>query len=77
MPRERIRKIIANELDVPVETVASDSSADTFAAWDSLGHMKIILAIEEQFAIRFVTAEIAELNSIDKLVAALGKKGIT
>jgi acyl carrier protein len=76
MLRDRLRTIIAAELDVSVDAVPLDASADTFQAWDSLGHMRIIVAIEEQLAVRFTTAEIPDLNSIEKLVAALAKKGI-
>jgi acyl carrier protein len=69
--RDRLRSIIASELDVPLDSVPLDASAETFQPWDSLGHMRIVVAVEEQLGVRFATAEIAELTSIDKLAAAL------
>ena len=76
MLRERLRTIIATELDLRVEDVPVDANADTFQPWDSLGHMRIVMAIEDQLGVRFATAEIPGLNSIDKLAAALAQKGI-
>ena len=72
--RDRLRSIIAAELEVPLDSVPLDASAETFQPWDSLGHMRIVVAVEEQLGVRFATAEIAELTSIDKLVAALAAR---
>ena len=59
--RDRLRSIIATELEVPLDTVPADATAETFQPWDSLGQMRIVVAIEEQLGVRFATAEIAEL----------------
>jgi acyl carrier protein len=75
--RDRLRSIIATELDVPLDTVPPDANTETFQPWDSLGHMRIIVAVEEQLGVRFATAEIAGLTSIDKLVAALASRDLT
>lgn len=73
--RDRIRSIIAAELDVAEAEVPADASAETFAPWDSLGHLRIVTAIEEQLGVHFTTAQIPELTSIDKLIAALAALG--
>lgn len=73
--RERLRTIIATELDIPEAEIPLDASAETLTAWDSLGHMRIVVAIEDALGVRFATAEIPALTSIDKLVAALEAKG--
>lgn len=35
-------------------------------AWDSVGHMQLIAALEESFDIMFDTEDIIELNSYEK-----------
>jgi acyl carrier protein len=75
MLRERLRTIIAAELDLPEGNVPIDASAETLEQWDSLGHMKVIMAVEQELGVRFATAEIPKLASIDKLAAALAEKG--
>lgn len=72
--RDRLRSIIARELDVAIDAVPADASAETFLPWDSLGHVRIVVAVEEEFGVRFATAEIPELSSLDKLVAALAAR---
>jgi acyl carrier protein len=76
MVRERLKGILASELDLPVDRVPEDASAETLEAWDSLGHMKVIMAVEQEWGVRFATAEIPTLNSIEKLAAALDGKGV-
>lgn len=76
MLREQLRAIIARELDLPEGSVAADASAEKLEAWDSLGHMKLIMAVEQELGVRFATAEIPGLSSVEKLAAALGEKGV-
>lgn len=76
MLTEKLRAIIARELELPEGSVAADASAEALEAWDSLGHMKLIMAVEQEFSVRFATAEIPALTSVGKLVAALGEKGV-
>lgn len=77
MLKSRLQAIIAQELELPPAEVPEDASAETLQTWDSLGHMKLIMAIEQELGVRFATAEIPELSSIPKLAAALEKKGIS
>lgn len=72
---DRLRTIIATELDLPEAEIPLDASAETLQAWDSLGHMRIVMAIEDALGVRFATAEISELTSIAKLAAAIEAKG--
>lgn len=50
----------------------SDLSEATVAAdvpgWDSLGHLKLMMAIEKKFKIRFTASEISSLNSVGDIV---------
>lgn len=73
--RDRLRSIIATELDLPEAEVPLDASAESLAAWDSLGHLRIVVAIEDAFGVKFATAEIPHLTSLDKLATALEANG--
>lgn len=61
-------------LDVAPESLAPECSRDNLEAWDSLKHMYIILALEEEFGIEFGDEEIAELSSIGDLMSAITEK---
>ena len=46
-----LKKVMVVVLNVDVDTIGADSSMDTISAWDSLNHMNLILAIEDEFKI--------------------------
>jgi hypothetical protein len=42
-----LKKIVATALDVDPREVADDASTETLEAWDSLGHVAIVVALDE------------------------------
>jgi len=42
--------------------------------WDSLKHIELLLAIEEEFSVEFSDFEIAKLQSINELIALVAHK---
>lgn len=44
--------------------------------WDSLSHIRLIVAIEQAFSIKFSTAELASLETVSDMVALLKEKGV-
>ena len=47
----KLRQVFADILGCDVDDVVSTLSPDTCEQWDSLAHVKIIIAIEEEFEI--------------------------
>jgi len=60
-------------LEIKKGSVTEQSTADDTEDWDSLGQLRIIMALEEKYDVRFRTEEIPELNSVEKLTARLGQ----
>lgn len=54
-------------------TLNETTTADSIDAWDSLGHITLILAVEKSFRIRFTTAEIAQTKAPDQNVGSFAK----
>lgn len=65
--------VIADALGVAATRVTRESSHETLAAWDSLGHVQVILAVEGHFGVRFRTDELPQLNSVKALAQRLGR----
>lgn len=42
------KEVLAKGLEIPIEEVPDDASIDRFEKWDSLGHLKIVLQIENE-----------------------------
>ncbi len=72
--KEEVFSIIARIMNVPVESVNEDSSPDTIEAWDSLKHMNLILAFEEELGVQFSDEEIVEMLSVELILLTLQEK---
>ena len=71
---ERVLEIIGEVLNVPIEQLDLESSWDTIPDWDSIGHMNLILTLEEELDISFLDEEIVELRSVALIIKALKKR---
>jgi acyl carrier protein len=54
--------------DDPTIIIRRDLTADGVEDWDSVNHVRLIVAIEERFGISFSTAEVAELTDVGELI---------
>lgn len=59
--RERILKVMSLVFEVPIEMLNEESSSDTIGSWDSLKHLNLILALEEEFDIVIPDEEVGNL----------------
>ena len=60
--------ILASILKVNSKDITIDSSMDDFPEWDSVGHMNIILTIEEHFDVYIDDEDAMELTSVKLLM---------
>ena len=56
---ERMQDILQLVLEDDELKVSMDTTADEVDGWDSLAHINIIVAVEQEFGVKFATAEIA------------------
>lgn len=68
---ERVKKILANIMGVPVEEIDENSSPDTIPNWDSLRHMNLILALEQEFSVIVRDEDILTLMSYPLILITL------
>lgn len=59
--KEQIAKIMAVVFEVNVDSIDENTSADTIETWDSLRHMNLILALEEEFNVSIPDEEVGNL----------------
>lgn len=67
---QQVRQIAADIFNQPLEAVTTQSSPDTVENWDSLQHVNLVLALEQNFSLEFLPEEITEMANI-KLIAML------
>jgi len=59
--KDRIFTVMATVFEVPLETLNEESSIDTIDTWDSMKHLTLILALEEEFGITIPDEEVGGL----------------
>ena len=72
----RLKKVVSQALDISEGKVTPDLAAGSTEKWDSLGHLMLILAVENAFGIKFPTEAIPELRSLGLILEALKEAGI-
>jgi len=59
--KEQITKIMAVVFEVNPDLINENTSADSIDTWDSLRHMNLILALEEEFNVSIPDEEVGNL----------------
>ena len=57
----KIKEIMSAVFEIPVESILDDSSTDNLENWDSLRHLNLIIALEEEFGISIPDDEVGNL----------------
>ena len=60
---ERIRAIMAEALRLPVDRVGTDAAVGTVPNWDSTAHMRMMIALEDEFGIALDETRMVEMTS--------------
>lgn len=71
---DRIIDIVARTFKVPRRSVTLESSPDTIPSWDSLQHVHLILALEEEFGVQFEVDEIVMMHSVGGIVSLVRER---
>jgi acyl carrier protein len=71
---ENVLDIVSGMTSVDRKQLSIDSSPENVTEWDSLTHMKIILAVEEEFELGFTDEELGSLLSVSDIVNVINSK---
>lgn len=69
-----VKTIMCDVFDVDDLDISKDTTARDIEEWDSLSHIRLIVAIEQHFGIKFTSLEVEGFKSVGDLVAAVAKK---
>ena len=78
MDRSKILQIIRDNLAIAVDDpnlqISEATTSEDVAEWDSVNHMKLIIALENELNIRFEPDEITSLSDVKGLVDLIEQK---
>jgi acyl carrier protein len=66
----RLTGLVAQVLNLPPAEVSA-ARAETTPSWDSLAHLRLLMAVEEEFGVSFSPDQIAELDSVELIGDAI------
>ena len=66
-------EIFQNSLNLPAEKVNKNLKYNEIDEWDSIGHMTLVAALEEEYKITFETDDIIDFSSFEKGIEILKK----
>lgn len=72
----KLKEVLSNVFECDVSEITENISQDSFGRWDSLHHMKLIVALEEAFSISFSDEEVVDLLDFKLIRYALKEKGL-
>jgi acyl carrier protein len=71
LDQEKLKNVVATVLNVEVSRIDANASSDTIESWDSLRHMNLVLALEDEFGVSLPDEEAANATSYPLLVLVL------
>lgn len=72
-----LRTLLADAFQVSLEEITPDLTFGDLPQWDSMGHMELMLRLEEAYGIEISAESIAELVSLPVILEKLSKKDQT
>ncbi len=74
MMEDKINEVISKIFGTPLNEINSQSSPDTIENWESINHIKLITALEEEFDVEFTDEEILEMQNVKLIKYFLSHK---
>lgn len=71
---DRVRTIAADVLEVPAAKISANSSPESIETWDSVHHLNLVLALEQEFKLQFEPEEIDQMKDVQHILDILGSK---
>ena len=75
-PESKLKQVLADVFGVDVSMIDGNASVDSIEKWDSLNHLNLVLALEEQFSVSLTEEQIVEMMNYPLVKAVLGELGV-
>jgi acyl carrier protein len=71
---ESIRNNLSTILDVPDLQLSERSTSDSVKDWDSVNHVRLMLALETEMGVHFQTDELTKAKDVGDLIDMIERK---
>jgi acyl carrier protein len=73
---DQLQAAIAATLKVPANEITKTTINKDLAAWDSLGHVNLMMMLEQTFDIVLEVEDFAKLTSVPAIIDYLKRQGV-
>ena len=73
---EKIREIIAEQLNCDGETIGLDTSFKDDLGADSLDLFELVMALEEEYGLEIPAEELSDVETVGDIIEYLKNKGV-
>ncbi len=74
---ERVANVFQKAFGLDINSFSSNLVPEEVPNWDSIGHMNLVMYLEQEFDQRFEVDEIMEMSSPAKILEILKSKGVS
>lgn len=71
---ERLTPVFRDVLDIDDLVLTPELSARDIAEWDSLSHIRLVVAVEQELGVRFAAGDIDSLDNVGEFVELAASK---
>jgi acyl carrier protein len=75
MTHEKLRKILGDVLEIEI-TADDEVQRSANPVWDSLNHLRVVMAVEEELGVRLEPDEVASIASLVALQRVVERRTI-
>lgn len=72
--RQRLQQVMRELFDDDDLEIRDDLTAEEVPDWDSLAHVRLIVAVEKEFGVRFSSGEVGDIEDVGALVRLIEGK---
>ncbi len=72
---DQIRELLSQALQLPLEQIHPELAFGDYPQWDSMGHMEVMMLLEEHYGVEVNSDTIGALTSIPEICRYLEERG--
>lgn len=72
---ERLNEVFRDVFDDRKITVDENTTADDIEDWDSLEHINLVEAVEQEFRMRFKMKEVSGMKNVGEMARIIDERG--
>ena len=68
-----VKRVMSQVFGLPIESILDEATTETLDGWDSIAHLNLVMALEDEFGVRFGDDQILGLSSCEAIADAVAR----